>query len=72
MGGYGLGLGVTAIISPMSISSSFTLDGKPSDQEIFNKYGSDQEKMRADIESALSHGNNVFSIVLGLSLYFGM
>ena len=69
---YGLGLGITAIISPMAVSSSFKLDNKPGDTELFQEYGDDEKKMIADIEDALKHGNSVFSVVLGLSLYLGI
>ncbi len=72
MGVYGLGLGVTAIISPLTISSSFKLDGEPRDSELLEEYGNDKEKMVADIEAALEHGHHVFSLVLGLSFYLGV
>lgn len=73
MGAYGFGVGVTAIISPMTLSSKFTLDNTTG--ELLNEYegSSDakKEKARQDVETALAHGNNVFSVVLGLSFYFG-
>lgn len=77
MGDYGIGLGVTGIISPTAISSAFTLDGDPHDS-ILNPYsdvrggGNDKEKMIKDLEKALDHTNNMLSIVFGLSVYFGI
>ena len=75
MGAYGFGMGVTAIISPMSLSNKFTLDAKP-DSKLLDKYDGNQssqreDKMTADIETALDHTNNVFSVLFGLSFYFG-
>lgn len=70
MGAFGFGLGVTAIISPVALSSKFTLDDAENillEESEYNK-----EKMIEDIEEAIEHTNNVFSLVLGLSLYFGM
>ena len=72
LGAYGLGLGITGIISPMAFGSSFKLDSKPGDTELFKEYGDNEEKMTADIEDALEHGNNLFSVVLGLSFYLGI
>ena len=73
MGGYGMGIGVTGVISPTAISSAFTLDGDPHDS-ILNPYeGSNKkERMIADLEAALDHTNNMLSLVFGLSIYFGM
>ena len=73
MGAYGFGLGGTAIISPLALSSKFTLDGEP-DNKLLDQYPKDdaKERMVADIENALEHTNNIFSLVLGLSLYFGI
>ena len=73
MGAYGFGLGVTAIISPLALSSKFTFDSEPSSKWL-EQYPKDdtKERMVADIENALEHTNNVFSLVLGLSLYFGI
>ena len=70
MGAFGFGLGVTAIISPVALSSKFTLDG--ADDRLLNESKYNKEKMTEDIENAIEHTNSVFSLVLGLSLYFGM
>ncbi len=72
LGAYGFGLGVTAIISPMTLSSKFTLDGEPHAQ-LVDKYESGKDDdIATDIENAIEHTNNIFSLVLGLSFYFGM
>lgn len=72
MGAFGFGLGVTAIISPVALSSKFTLEGDP-DARLLDKYKDDKrKKMIEDIENAIEHTNSVFSLVLGLSVYFGM
>jgi len=71
MGAFGFGLGVTAIISPVALSSKFTLEGDPKSR-LLNESEYNKEKMIEDIENAIAHTNNIFSLVLGLSLYFSM
>lgn len=70
MGAFGFGLGVTAIISPVALSSKFTLDG--AEDRLLTESEYNKEEMIKDIENAIAHTNNIFSLVLGLSLYFGM
>ena len=77
MGIYGFGLGLTAIISPFSFESEFTKDGDVH-QELYNKYDegeTDEAKGDAaikDISKALDHKNNIFSLMLSISLFLNI
>lgn len=75
MGIYGFGLGLTTIISPFSFESEFTKDGDVH-QELRTKYNVEEAKQEdtaiEDISKALDHKNNIFSLMLSVSLFFNI
>ena len=79
MGGYGFGLGLTAIISPFSFGSEFASDRKDGDvhQELYNEYEGDTDDAKSsatldDITKALDHKHNIFSLMLSISLFISI
>lgn len=73
MGVYGFGLGISAIISPATITSSFTLDDTPRKEILdHSAFDGDKQRLTDNIEKALEHEHNIFSIVLAASIYLGI
>ena len=74
MGDYGVGLGITGVISPAAVSSAVTIDGEPHETILapYSGGGNKKEKMIEDLEAALDHTNNMLSVVFSLSVYFGI
>ena len=75
MGIYGFGLGLTTIISPFSFESEFIKDGDVH-QDLRRKYDVEEAEQEdeaiKDISKALDHKNNIFSLMLSVSLFFNI
>lgn len=74
MGAYGFGFGLTAIISPFSFGSEFTMDEVHN--ELAKEYdGNEDERKKKvvdDISNALEHQHKLFSLMLSISIYLGI
>ena len=76
MGGYGFGLGLTAIISPFAFDSEFAKD-EDVHEDLYNEYEGENEEEKSekaikDISQALDHKNNIFSLMLSISLFLSI
>ena len=74
LGMYGFSLGASAILSPVALSSSFTLDNI-ADRMLDEYKGSSGNTKAAfieDIEDAIDHSNEIFSAILSMSFYLAI
>ena len=73
LGKFGFGLGLNAVISPVSLGNNISIDTfKQNLKAKYTPRGDAKKVLQKELKDNLNHENNMFSVVASLSVYFGI